>query len=135
MVIFGAAGDLTKRLVVPALYNLVRGGKLPKDFAMIGVDRNDESTEAWRQNLTSMIEAFARAGGGEREHGALNAPAWSWLTLTAGSRNCWPSNSAARTAQPTFCSIWQSPTGFLVRSSSSLVAPGSRGSPRKHGGG
>src|SRR5262249_49425073 len=50
MVIFGAAGDLTKRLVVPALYNLVRGGKLPKDFAVIGVDRNDESTEAWRQN-------------------------------------------------------------------------------------
>ncbi|MGA7612894.1 MAG: hypothetical protein WCF49_22245, partial [Xanthobacteraceae bacterium] len=28
MVIFGAGGDLTKRLVVPALYNLVRAGKL-----------------------------------------------------------------------------------------------------------
>src|SRR5438034_9289686 len=79
MVIFGAAGDLTKRLVVPALYHLVRGGKLPEDFALIGIDRNDESTEAWRQNLTSMIEAFARAGGGERERGALDTQAWSWL--------------------------------------------------------
>jgi glucose-6-phosphate 1-dehydrogenase len=79
MVIFGAAGDLTKRLVVPALYNLVRGGKLPEAFAVIGVDRNDESIEAWRQNLTSMIEAFARAGGGEREQGAVDAQAWSWL--------------------------------------------------------
>src|SRR5262245_17889155 len=66
MAIFGAAGDLTKRLVVPALYNLVRGGKLPEGFAVIGIDRNDETTEAWRGNLTSMIQAFARASGGER---------------------------------------------------------------------
>src|SRR5262249_32123082 len=71
MVICGAAGDLTKRLVVPALYNLARGGKLPEDFALIGIDRNDETTEAWRGNLTRMIEAFAR--GGERGHGALDA--------------------------------------------------------------
>src|SRR5437588_1976079 len=76
MVIFGAAGDLTKRLVVPALYNLVRGGKLPEDFALIGIDRNDESTEGWRQNLTSMIQAFARAGG---ERQAFDEPAWAWL--------------------------------------------------------
>jgi glucose-6-phosphate 1-dehydrogenase len=32
MVIFGAAGDLTKRLVVPALYNLATTGLLPKEF-------------------------------------------------------------------------------------------------------
>ena len=76
MVIFGAAGDLTKRLVVPALYNLVRGGKLPEDFALIGIDRNDETTEGWRQNLTSMIQAFARAGG---ERQAFDEPAWAWL--------------------------------------------------------
>src|SRR5436190_3841607 len=76
MVIFGAAGDLTKRLVVPALYNLVRGGKLPEGFAMIGIDRNDETTEAWRGNLTNRIQAFARAGG---ERQALDEQAWSWL--------------------------------------------------------
>jgi glucose-6-phosphate 1-dehydrogenase len=76
MVIFGAAGDLTKRLVVPALYNLVRGGKLPEGFAMIGIDRNDEATEAWRGNLTNMIQAFASAGG---ERQALDEQAWSWL--------------------------------------------------------
>jgi len=77
MVIFGAAGDLTKRLVVPALYNLVRGGKLPEGFILIGIDRNDETTEAWCGNLTNMIQAFARAGGGERQ--ALDEEAWSWL--------------------------------------------------------
>ena len=38
MVIFGAGGDLTKRLVMPALYNLARTKVLPEKFALIGVD-------------------------------------------------------------------------------------------------
>ena len=39
MVIFGASGDLTKRLVIPALYNLSRTKVLPEKFALIGVAR------------------------------------------------------------------------------------------------
>ena len=39
MVIFGATGDLTKRLVIPALYNLSRTKVLPEQFALIGVAR------------------------------------------------------------------------------------------------
>src|SRR5215813_11614935 len=80
MTIFGAGGDLTKRLVVPALYNLVRAGKLPDGFAIIGVDHNDLTTEEWCQNLTEMMQAFTRAGGGERQGGAIDEQAWSWLT-------------------------------------------------------
>ena len=38
MVIFGAGGDLTKRLLFPALYNLARTKLLPEKFAIIGVD-------------------------------------------------------------------------------------------------
>ena len=38
MVIFGAAGDLTKRLVVPALFNLARSGQLSEGFRLVGVD-------------------------------------------------------------------------------------------------
>jgi Glucose-6-phosphate dehydrogenase, NAD binding domain len=76
--IFGAAGDLTKRLIVPALYNLVRGGKLPEGFAIIGVDHNDETTEAWRQSLAEMMQAFARSS--DRKPGeAIDEQAWSWL--------------------------------------------------------
>ncbi len=37
IVIFGANGDLTKRLIVPALYNLARTGLLPPRLALIGV--------------------------------------------------------------------------------------------------
>ena len=36
LVIFGAAGDLTKRLLMPALYNLRRAGLLPENFAVVG---------------------------------------------------------------------------------------------------
>ncbi len=73
LVIFGAGGDLTKRLVVPALYNLVQAGKLPDEFAVIGVDHNEQTSEQWRQNLTKMMQAFTRAAGHRRA-------AWSWLT-------------------------------------------------------
>jgi len=39
MVIFGASGDLTKRKLVPAVYNLALSRMLPGGFAMVGVAR------------------------------------------------------------------------------------------------
>jgi glucose-6-phosphate 1-dehydrogenase len=77
MVIFGAAGDLTKRLVVPALYNLIRAGRLADEFAVIGVDHGDRTTETWVQSLTEMIREFAQSGGSGAK---LDEKAWSWLT-------------------------------------------------------
>jgi glucose-6-phosphate 1-dehydrogenase len=59
MVIFGAAGDLTKRLLIPALYNLARTELLPEDFALIGVDRLDMSDTAYRQHLNDAVRVFA----------------------------------------------------------------------------
>ena len=54
MVIFGAGGDLTKRLVAPALYNLVTAKRLPDGFRLVGVDHGLSSVEQWRKNLTDM---------------------------------------------------------------------------------
>ena len=73
--IFGAGGDLTKRLVMPALYNLVRAGRLPDGFTVIGVDISDQTSESWCDSLTAMLHAFVRAG-----NGAIDEQAWSWLT-------------------------------------------------------
>jgi glucose-6-phosphate 1-dehydrogenase len=73
LVIFGAGGDLTKRLVVPALYHLVQAQKLPDRFAIIGVDHSDQTTEQWSQSLTKMIQTLTPAG-------RIDASAWSWLT-------------------------------------------------------
>jgi glucose-6-phosphate 1-dehydrogenase len=75
--IFGAGGDLTKRLIMPALYNLVRADKLPDKFAIIGVDHNDQTTQAWRQDLTEAMQDFAR--GPEGKGDAIDERAWSWL--------------------------------------------------------
>src|SRR5215472_1305727 len=79
MAIFGAGGDLTQRLVMPALYNLARADKLPDEFAIIGVDHNDQTTQAWRENLTETMQAFARADGREGKGEAIDEQAWSWL--------------------------------------------------------
>ena len=78
MVIFGAAGDLTKRLVVPALYNLAKGKLLPENFALIGVDHNECTSDQWRQSLSEMMQSFL-AGGGEFQPKSIDADAWNGL--------------------------------------------------------
>src|SRR5262249_19620830 len=59
LVVFGASGDLTHRLLVPALYNLAAGGLLAESFAIIGVARQDLSSEAFRSGLEKGLPAFA----------------------------------------------------------------------------
>jgi glucose-6-phosphate 1-dehydrogenase len=56
IVIFGANGDLTKRLIVPALYNLARTGLLPSRLALIGVGHNNKTSEQWRDGLREFLE-------------------------------------------------------------------------------
>jgi glucose-6-phosphate 1-dehydrogenase len=58
-VIFGASGDLTGRLLIPALYNLAAGGLLPEEFSVIGIGRRDLSTDAFRNNLGKSLREFA----------------------------------------------------------------------------
>lgn len=76
MVIFGANGDLTKRLVVPALYNMSKTGLMPERFALIGVDHNQADAARWRSDLRSFLESQVKGGGGEFEAGQIDADAW-----------------------------------------------------------
>jgi glucose-6-phosphate 1-dehydrogenase len=50
MVIFGAAGELTKLL--PTLYNLANNHRLSEEFRLVGVGLTEMSTEQWRAHLT-----------------------------------------------------------------------------------
>jgi glucose-6-phosphate 1-dehydrogenase len=59
LVIFGASGDLTHRLLVPALYNLCVAGLLPDAFALIGVARSASSSDAFRADLEKSLPQFA----------------------------------------------------------------------------
>jgi glucose-6-phosphate 1-dehydrogenase len=58
MVIFGAAGDLTGRKLIPALYNLARAGLLPKEFAVVGVARSQKSNEDFRKSVLDDVKEF-----------------------------------------------------------------------------
>jgi glucose-6-phosphate 1-dehydrogenase len=60
-VIFGATGDLTKRLLIPALYNLLANQLLPDRFAIVGVSNIEMSSEDFRKQLGSEIRQFATA--------------------------------------------------------------------------
>src|SRR5580658_9464963 len=75
IVIFGANGDLTKRLIVPALYNLARAGRLPERLALIGVDHNDKSSEQWRDSLQDFLEQSLKKGG-EGSGAAVDGQLW-----------------------------------------------------------
>lgn len=59
MVIFGVSGDLTKRKLFPALYNLVKDNLLPKQFAIVGVGRHEISPEEFRKKVAQELAEFA----------------------------------------------------------------------------
>jgi glucose-6-phosphate 1-dehydrogenase len=79
IVIFGANGDLTKRLLMPALYNL-SGSKLLDDrFEVVGVDRDASTDEEFRGRQQMMMESFTPAAAGEFAETSLNTEWWGWL--------------------------------------------------------
>ena len=79
MVIFGASGDLTKRLVVPALYNLARTKLLPENFAIIGVARSEGTTESWIAHLHGELQGFVGKAGSEDELAGIDEAIWQAL--------------------------------------------------------
>ncbi|MEX0802665.1 MAG: glucose-6-phosphate dehydrogenase [Candidatus Binatia bacterium] len=62
LVIFGASGDLTKRKLIPALYNLALEQRLPERFAVVGYARSDMSHEAFREKMRAAVSEFSRNG-------------------------------------------------------------------------
>jgi glucose-6-phosphate 1-dehydrogenase len=73
VVIFGAAGDLTQRKLVPALYNLARQRLVaPSGFSVIGFARREYSDDAFRDYLGA--ELTGHVGGN------VDAAIWPWLS-------------------------------------------------------
>src|SRR5215813_12454638 len=68
MVLFGASGDLTKRKLVPALFNLVKASLLPKNFVILGVAFDQLSEEDFRAQVSSFLPAEDRG-----------SEAWNWF--------------------------------------------------------
>ena len=59
MVIFGATGDLTKRKLLPAIYNLAQQGHLPDQFAIVGVGRQEMEREDFRSEALQHLKEYA----------------------------------------------------------------------------
>jgi glucose-6-phosphate 1-dehydrogenase len=79
MVIFGATGDLTKRLVMPALYNLARTKVLPEQFALIGVARAEGTAESWRDELYGSLKSFVGNAATEFNIDHIDEAVWKRL--------------------------------------------------------
>ncbi len=60
LVIFGATGDLTKRKLMPAIYNIGREGFLPSNFACVGFARKEKSHDDARNEMKEDINEFSR---------------------------------------------------------------------------
>jgi glucose-6-phosphate 1-dehydrogenase len=71
MVIFGATGDLTKRKLFPALYNLAKSNLLSREFSIVGTSRTEMTTEAFREQITQDMKTFATS--------AVEPSLWEWF--------------------------------------------------------
>lgn len=60
VVIFGASGDLTRRKLMPALYNLAVSRSLPSGFAVVGVARRESTSEQFRGQMREAVGQFSR---------------------------------------------------------------------------
>jgi glucose-6-phosphate 1-dehydrogenase len=65
LVIFGATGDLARRKLLPAIYNLAHEGALPERFNLVGVSRSEMSHEEYRESAAEAIRAFSRTKADE----------------------------------------------------------------------
>ena len=72
LVIFGATGDLTRRLIVPALCNLLRADLLPAQLGLIGVAHYDHDTESFRRTLGEGVMEVASD--------QVSATEWQWIS-------------------------------------------------------
>ena len=75
MVLFGASGDLTSRLLMPAIAQLAEAGLLPPGFTIVGSANTDWSTDDFRQHIAD--------GLGTHASGVARPPAAPWSGCSA----------------------------------------------------
>ncbi len=79
LVIFGAGGDLTKRLLMPSLYNLRDDGLLDDKFSILGVDHLDSDDEGWRKALSDAMQSFTKDPDAEFHVDHIDEKTWDFI--------------------------------------------------------
>ena len=67
LVIFGGSGDLARRKLVPALYNLLLDGVLPSNYAVLGIGRKPFSDQGFRDGMREGVAKYSRQAVDERK--------------------------------------------------------------------
>jgi glucose-6-phosphate 1-dehydrogenase len=78
-VIFGGTGDLNKRKLAPALYNLFTEGYMPQSFSIIGTGRTEFTDKKYQEVLLESVNEFSRNGKVKKE---------SWGTFAENVHYC-----------------------------------------------
>jgi hypothetical protein len=60
IVLFGGAGDLSRRMLLPSLYHLRKDGRLPEDFSIVGFGLPEMSDDQFRNLARESVERFSR---------------------------------------------------------------------------
>src|SRR5262249_26649895 len=79
LVIFGAGGDLTTRLLMPVIYNLAKDKLLSDKFAIIAVDRTPKPIEVYRDYLAEGIRSFVSDTASGPTTEPFDAQAWEFV--------------------------------------------------------
>jgi len=87
-VLFGAMGDLTWRLVGPALYNLHLAGQLPAGFRLLGVDRSVDA-DLLRERLRDGANRYSRNGSVDDTEWAAFASCIDALAMDLNDRQAY----------------------------------------------
>ena len=77
--VFGAVGDLTKRLLMPAIYNLAGSKLLDDKLKIIGLDHNDRTTDSCRTELNDALQSFTKSTGAEFHPDKIDQATWGWI--------------------------------------------------------
>ncbi len=85
LVIFGASGDLSKRKLIPALFDLSRAGALPPAFTIAGVGRTPFTNDSFRDHLHEALQEFKRISPGDADAWRDFAPRLHYITADPGN--------------------------------------------------
>ncbi len=122
MLIFGASGDLTKRLLVPALYNLACDGLLSPNFAVLGTANEPLTHEQFRERMTQNISKF-------HTRNQFDQPVSPTSTSIRSSSNKSPSWMRNTTRTATSSSTSPLPRASSAPSAKTSQRPASRKAP------
>lgn len=122
IVIFGAGGDLTRRKLLPALYDLYLDNLMPEKFAIIGLDRVGMDDGKFRDQMRGGIDEFSRHGQAKPEQWDKFAPALSYMTVDAVEEGAFK-NLAGRLGQLDHDWSTQAVRVFYLATPPSVIEP------------